>query len=66
VGAKGEDEGGNNRVRQGGRREKRGGLEKATREENKKRYKVKIEIHKARHEKEVWVHQGRQGPHPNQ
>jgi hypothetical protein len=32
-------------------------MEKATREE---------EIHKARHEKEVWVNQGRQGRNPNQ
>ena len=27
----------------------------------KKRYEVKIEIHSARHEKEVWVNQGQQG-----
>jgi hypothetical protein len=30
----------------------------------KKKYEVKIEIHKARHEKEVCVNQGRQRPSP--
>jgi hypothetical protein len=41
-----------------------GGMEKATREETKSN-EVTIEIHKARQEKEVWVNQGHQGPHPN-
>jgi hypothetical protein len=53
VGAEGEKEGTRNRVRQGGRREERGGMEKATREEKQRmRYEVKIE------------NQGRKGYHP--
>jgi hypothetical protein len=36
VGAEGEEEGKRNRVGQGGRREKRGGMEKTTREETEK------------------------------
>jgi hypothetical protein len=40
-------------------------MEKETREEKKRGDEVKIETHKARHEKELWVNQRRQGPHPN-
>ncbi len=41
-------------------------MEKAAREEKKKYKRIKIEIHKARNEKEVWGNQEHQGPHPNQ
>ncbi len=59
-GEEGEEEGKRNRVRQGGRgereREKRGGVGKATSSggTKKNRSEVKIELHKARHETEVW------------
>ena len=41
-------------------------LRKQRGRKKQKRYEVKIEIHKPRHEKEAWVNQGRQSPHPNQ
>jgi hypothetical protein len=39
--------------------------ESNARRENK-RYEIKIQIGKAKNEKEMWVQQGHQEPHPNQ
>jgi hypothetical protein len=51
VWAKGEEEERRNRVRQGGRRETRRGMQRSMQDEKKKKYEVKVEIRKARHEK---------------